>query len=164
MMEIKTSSTHAHNPRYFGPDSGIRCLACNAPVAPDPAVGRTAASPSPNLAATLAAVTARGERCANCGHWTFEPPAVPSSGRPTAPGQCRNCSGRVVNADGEAMLIRIHGNRPMNARYLRPDVVQAFADLHGTTRQEAKNSLHGLIYGRRSDDVRPSDSAGTEER
>jgi hypothetical protein len=107
---------HVHAPRYFGPHAGIRCGTCNAPVEPDPRVGRTAASPSANTAATAAAVAGRGERCANCGHWTFAAPAVPTPGRPTVSGRCRNCADLGT---GEPRLIRLTGSGTLSARFLR---------------------------------------------
>ncbi len=55
-----SNEDHIHNPGYSGQGSGIRCLTCNTAIDPDPRVGRTAASPSPNHAAIFAAVAVRG--------------------------------------------------------------------------------------------------------
>lgn len=119
-------------PRYFGPRAGIRCVHCNLAIEPDPAVARTAASPSPNTAATLAAVTARGERCDRCGHWTFAPPLSGPviAGRKLVTGLCRNCMGfggrpavvRIPRPDmepgGDLTGSPVQGDRPLNARRL----------------------------------------------
>jgi hypothetical protein len=94
---------HVHVPRYFGPRSGIRCLHCNSPVEPDQRVTRTAASPSPNLEATSAAVAARGGRCERCGHWTYREAVPPRSGRSAVGGLCRNCCGL---GDGRTEVVR----------------------------------------------------------
>jgi hypothetical protein len=111
-----TADAHDCVPHYFGPHAGIRCVHCNAPVAPDPAVSRTAAFPSANTEATAAAVAGRGERCDNCGHWTFRAPAVPTPGRPTVTGRCRNCTDL---GNGEPRLIRLTGSGTLSARFLR---------------------------------------------
>lgn len=107
-------------PVAVGPLSGIRCLHCNTPVEPDPRVAATAAAPSANTEATTAAVAARGARCDRCGHWTYSPATAPRPGQTPPVPLCRNCASRVVNADGEPMLIRLQGDRPVNARLLFP--------------------------------------------
>lgn len=101
-IRIRPQTPHVCTPAYFGPRSGIRCQGCNTPVEPDPRVSATAASPAPNLEATLAAVNARGGRCERCGHWTFRNAFPPGPGRPAYVGLCRNCesleapAGRMV--------------------------------------------------------------------
>jgi hypothetical protein len=111
---------HICIPRYFGPGAGIRCRFCNAKIAEDPRVAATAASPSPNPEAVLAAVAARGARCDRCGHWTYRDAARPEAGRPPVRNLCRNCSDL---GNGEPRLTRLTGWRETPHRKLTQEQV-----------------------------------------
>lgn len=116
-----------HVAHYFGPHAGIRCRLCNLSIEPDPAVTRTAASPSPNTAATLAAVSARGERCARCGHWTFAALLTGvGAGRPTLAGLCRNCLG-LRRYSGSGMSGAQMADAIRSTRNLTPEQAEQYA-------------------------------------